>query len=118
MLKGEIINGGSIVSGGLVFQQNAKLPGNALKSVDFITVVDILSEGEIEGSATASKAGLTDKTSTAYKNAFLNTGDPHRCFFTTDSTMVFVPKILLFFNFIIASIFCFLKFYNLIYYVT
>ena len=71
MLKGEIINGGSIVSGGLVFQQNAKLPGNALKSVDFITVVDILSEGEIEGSATASKAGLTDKTSTAYKNAFL-----------------------------------------------
>ncbi len=71
MLKGKIINDGSIVSGGQVFQQNAKLPSNALKSVDFITVVDILSEGEIEGSATASKAGLTDKTSTAYKNAFL-----------------------------------------------
>ena len=71
MLKGEIINNDSIVSGGQVFQQNTKLPKNALKSVDFITVVDILSEGEIEGSATASKAGITDKTSTAYKNAFL-----------------------------------------------
>ena len=71
MLKGKIINGGTIESGGQVFQQNAKLPGNVLKSVDFITVVDILSEGEIEGSATASKAGITDKTSTAYKNAFL-----------------------------------------------
>lgn len=71
MLKGKIINGGTIESGGLVFQQNAKLPGNVLKSIDFITVVDILSEGEIEGSATASKAGITDKTSTAYKNAFL-----------------------------------------------
>jgi hypothetical protein len=42
-----------------------------LKSIDFGTVVDVLGEGQIEGSATASKAGITDKTSTAYKNAFL-----------------------------------------------
>ena len=47
MLKGEIINNDSIVSGGQVFQQNTKLPKNALKSVDFITVVDILSDGVI-----------------------------------------------------------------------
>ena len=45
--------------------------GGKLKSIDFGTVVDILAEGQIEGSATASKAGITDKTSTAYKNAFL-----------------------------------------------
>ncbi len=51
--------------------QNAKLPKGALKSVDFITLVDILSEGEIELSATAHKNSITDKTSTAYKNAFL-----------------------------------------------
>ena len=53
------------------FQQNAKLPKDALKSVDFITLVDILSEGEIELSATAHKNSITDKTSTAYKNSFL-----------------------------------------------
>ena len=41
-----------------------------LKSIDFGTVVDVLGEGQIEGSATASKAGITDKTSDAYKNAF------------------------------------------------
>lgn len=46
-------------------------PTTALKSIDFGTVVDVLGEGQIEGSATASKAGITDKTSTAYKNAFL-----------------------------------------------
>ena len=46
-------------------------PTTALKSIDFGTVVDVLAEGQIEGSATASKAGITDKTSTAYKNAFL-----------------------------------------------
>ena len=53
------------------FQQNAKLPSDALKSIDFITLVDILSEGEIELSATAHKNNITDKTSTAYKNSFL-----------------------------------------------
>jgi len=42
-----------------------------LKSIDFATVVDILAEGQIEGSATASKNSLTDKTSASYKNAFL-----------------------------------------------
>ena len=71
MLKGEIINSSSIVSGGKAFLQNTKLPKDALKSVDFITVVDILSEGEIELSATAHKENITDKTSEAYKNAFL-----------------------------------------------
>ena len=50
---------------------DALLPSNKLKSIDFGTVVDVLGEGQIEGSATASKAGITDKTSTAYKNAFL-----------------------------------------------
>ena len=58
-------------SGELVFQQTAPLPNEALKSIDFITLVDILSEGEIELSATAHKNNITDKTSTAYKNAFL-----------------------------------------------
>ena len=44
-----------------------------LKSIDFATVVDVLSEGEIEGSASASKATtrITDKTSTEYKNCLL-----------------------------------------------
>ena len=58
-------------NGELIYQQNAKLPNNALKSIDFITLVDILSEGEIELSATAHKNNITDKTSAAYKNAFL-----------------------------------------------
>ena len=58
-------------SGEIVYQQNAKLPSGSLKSIDFITLVDILSEGEIELSATAHKNNITDKTSTAYKNAFL-----------------------------------------------
>ena len=57
--------------GELVYQQNAPLPNEALKSIDFITLVDILSEGEIELSATAHKNSITDKTSTAYKNSFL-----------------------------------------------
>ena len=50
---------------------DALLPDNLLKSIDFGTVVDALAEGQIEGSATASKARITDKTSTAFKNAFL-----------------------------------------------
>lgn len=52
------------------FKSNVKLPAGTLKSIDFITLVDILSEGEIELSATAHKNNITDKTSTAYKNAF------------------------------------------------
>ena len=50
---------------------DALLDANKLKSIDFGTVVDVLAEGQIEGSATASKARITDKTSTAFKNAFL-----------------------------------------------
>lgn len=57
-------------TGELVFQQTAPLPNEALKSIDFITLVDILSEGEIELSATAHKNNITDKTSTEYKNSF------------------------------------------------
>jgi len=52
-------------------KSEAKLPSSALKSIDFITLVDILSEGEIELSATAHKNNITDKTSEAYKNCFL-----------------------------------------------
>ena len=48
---------------------NPSLPSGALSSKQFNTIVELLSEGEIEGSATASKAGITDKTSTAYINA-------------------------------------------------
>jgi len=50
---------------------DALLNKDKLKSIDFGTVVDALGEGQIEGSATASKARITDKTSTAFKNAFL-----------------------------------------------
>ena len=49
---------------------NPDLPDDALSSKQFNTIVELLGEGEIEGSATASKAGITDKTSTAYFNAF------------------------------------------------
>ena len=49
---------------------NPDLPEGALSSKQFNTIVELLGEGEIEGSATASKAGITDKTSTAYFNAF------------------------------------------------
>ena len=44
---------------------------DTLHSKQFATFLDLISEGEIEGSATASKEGITDKTSTAYKNAYL-----------------------------------------------
>tara|TARA_R100001480_G_scaffold945_4_gene2786 strand:+ start:3235 stop:6624 length:3390 start_codon:yes stop_codon:yes gene_type:complete len=50
---------------------DALFPENKLKSIDFGTIVDAIGEGQIEGSATASKARITDKTSTAFKNAFL-----------------------------------------------
>ena len=49
---------------------NPDLPSGALSSKQFNTIVELLGEGEIEGSATASKASITDKTSTAYLNAF------------------------------------------------
>ena len=44
---------------------------DTLHSRQFATFLDLISEGEIEGSATASKEGITDKTSTSYKNAYL-----------------------------------------------
>ena len=50
---------------------DALIAADKLKSIDFGTVVDVLGEGQIEGSATASKAGIIDKTSTTYKNCFL-----------------------------------------------
>jgi len=43
---------------------------DTLHSKQFVTFLDLISEGEIEGSASASKAGITDKNSTAYKNAY------------------------------------------------
>jgi len=49
---------------------NPDLPSGALSSKQFNTIVELLSEGEIEGSATASKNSITDKTSTAYINSF------------------------------------------------
>ena len=50
--------------------QPTKSP-DTLHSKQFATFLDLISEGEIEGSATASKEGITDRTSTAYKNAYL-----------------------------------------------
>ncbi len=44
---------------------------DTLHSKQFVTFLDLISEGEIEGSASASKEGITDKTSTAYRNAYL-----------------------------------------------
>jgi len=50
---------------------DASLESGVLKSIDFGLIVDCLCEGQIEGSASASKARITDKNSTAYRNAFL-----------------------------------------------
>ena len=50
---------------------NPELPADALSSKQFNTLIDVLSEGLIEGSATASKNGITDTASTAYRNSFL-----------------------------------------------
>ena len=44
---------------------------DTLHSRQFATVQDLISEGEIEGFASPSKAAITDKTSTAYNNAAL-----------------------------------------------
>ena len=50
---------------------NPDLPEDALSSKQFNTLIDAVSEGLIEGSATASKNGITDTSSTEYKNSFL-----------------------------------------------
>ena len=44
---------------------------DTLHSKQFASFLDLISEGEIEGSATASKEGITDRTSAAYVNAYL-----------------------------------------------
>ena len=44
---------------------------DTLHSKQFATFLDLISEGEIEGSASASKEGITDRTSAAYRNAYL-----------------------------------------------
>ena len=44
---------------------------DTLHSKQFATFLDLISEGEIEGSATASKEGITDRTSDAYLNSYL-----------------------------------------------
>ena len=44
---------------------------DTLNSRQFATILDLISEGEIEGFATPSKAEITNKTSTEYKNAAL-----------------------------------------------
>ena len=49
---------------------NPDLPKNVLSSKQFNTIVECISEGQIEGSATASREGITDQTSTAYLNCF------------------------------------------------
>ena len=51
------------------YQHPTRAP-DTLNSRQFATLQDLLSEGEIEGFATASKAGLT-KGTTAYNNAAL-----------------------------------------------
>ena len=59
------------LAGEIAYVQAAKLPDDGLKSIDFTTLVDILSEGQIEGSATASRLGITNQTATRYKNSLL-----------------------------------------------
>ena len=49
---------------------NPDLPSGALSSKQFNTIVECISEGQVEGSATASREGITDQTSTAYLNCF------------------------------------------------
>ena len=44
---------------------------DTLNSRQFASIQDLLSEGEIEGFATPSKAGITNKSSDEYKNAAL-----------------------------------------------
>ena len=44
---------------------------DTLHSRSFATIQDLISEGEIEGFATPSKEGITNRTSTEYLNASL-----------------------------------------------
>ena len=68
--KRKIIRG----SGGPPSPQPPRQPTrtpDTLHSKQFATFLDLISEGEIEGSATASKEGITDRTSAEYTNAYL-----------------------------------------------
>ena len=49
-------------------RQPSRAP-DTLHSRQFATIQDLLSEGEIEGFSSASKAKINDRASTAYKNA-------------------------------------------------
>lgn len=55
---------------GYIGRSNKKLK-NSLSSTQHSTIIEVLGEGTIEGSATASKNNITDTSSTEYKNAFL-----------------------------------------------
>ena len=55
----------------IIAARYAGLPEGTLRSVDFATMIDAISEGEIELSATAHKNGITDINSSAYVNCFL-----------------------------------------------
>jgi len=68
--KNKIIRG-SFGGGGNPTPPSPTRTPDTLHSKQFATFLDLISEGEIEGSASASKEGITDKTSTAYKNAYL-----------------------------------------------
>lgn len=55
----------------IIAARYAGLPSGTLRSVDFATIIDAISEGEIELSATAHKNNITDINSVAYVNSFL-----------------------------------------------
>ena len=70
-LNGGIFQASELVAAKTIIT-NTRLqgPSDKIRSLDFGTVVDALCEGEIEGSATASKNFITDKTSDAYRHCF------------------------------------------------
>jgi len=68
--KNKVIRGSFGGGGNPTPPQPTRTP-DTLHSKQFATFLDLISEGEIEGSASASKEGITDKTSTAYRNAYL-----------------------------------------------
>jgi len=70
----KIIRGAFDLTFGLFDRPKPPKPFKApdtLNSKQFATLQDLISEGEIEGFATPSKAGITDRESAAYNNAAL-----------------------------------------------